>query len=424
MADLLFFTDRYPYNNSEAFIENEITIMAQYFDNIYCLPCGLMVETNSIRAVPDNVHVLKPSCSDNIYQNKPSRLKKNVWAIRNLGIWFILCLFYKEFYIEIWYLVSKVGFTFPRFLRIFRTLAPAIRNKYHYGKILKNEGITDYYAYSYWLEPSIMFADDMLPNSTLKKTFCRSHRWDLYVEESPINYLAFQKQVVSYMDQVYVISNDGVKYLKNLYPEYESKILLSRLGTLDWGVNPDKSNDFFRIVSCSNLIPVKRVELIIDMLANLSENYTNIEWIHFGSGQYYEYISRYAEKKLKKNHFEFMGIVPNSQIMEYYQNNHVDVFVNVSSSEGIPVSIMEACSCGIPVIATNVGGTSEIVHDKQNGYLLDKNFKLDTFTNCIEDLIQNEYKLNDMRKQSRQIWKNLFFCETNYHEFYNSVIKV
>ena len=47
MADLVFFTDRYPYNNSETFIENEIDILASYFDNVYCLPCGLMVDTMS-----------------------------------------------------------------------------------------------------------------------------------------------------------------------------------------------------------------------------------------------------------------------------------------------------------------------------------------------------------------------------------------
>ena len=67
------------------------------------------------------------------------------------------------------------------------------------------------------------------------------------------------------------------------------------------------------------------------------------------------------------------GYVPIEQIMNYYRENPVDVIVNVSESEGgSPVSIMEALSCGIPAIATAVGGNPEIVSE-QNGILLSAN---------------------------------------------------
>ena len=65
----------------------------------------------------------------------------------------------------------------------------------------------------------------------------------------------------------------------------------------------------------------------------------------------------------------FMGYVPNVEIMQFMEESNVDVFINLSTSEGVPVSIMEAQSYGIPVIATNVGGTGEII-DKDNGILL------------------------------------------------------
>ena len=423
MADLVFFTDRYPYNNSETFIENEIDILASYFDNVYCLPCGLMVDTMSKRTVPKNVHVLLPACSDNIYLNKPSNLIKVIWAIKNLYLWFFLCFFSKHFYKEIHMLISEVGFTIPRFMRILRTLGPAIRNKHYYKNKLSKEDIKEFYAYSYWIEPTVMFAEDILPKSLMKKAVCRTHRWDLYVEESSIKYLAFQKQVIDYVNQVYVISNDGVNYLKKLYPSFANKIYLSRLGTIDYGLNPDMKDECFRIISCSNLIPVKRVELIIDSLRILSENYSSIEWIHFGTGQYLDQIKKYAAEKLQNMHYEFKGSVPNSQIMEYYRNTHVDLFVNVSSSEGIPVSIMEACSFGIPVIATNVGGTSEIVYHKKNGYLLEKDFHTETLAKYITDLILSESLIKKMRIESREIWTTLFLCDRNYHNFYNCLIE-
>ena len=60
------------------------------------------------------------------------------------------------------------------------------------------------------------------------------------------------------------------------------------------------------------------------------------------------------------------------------------MFINVSSTEGIPVSIMEAMSFGIPVIATAVGGTPEIVNN-ENGYLLSK----DPSAKELAEVIQN-----------------------------------
>jgi len=49
--------------------------------------------------------------------------------------------------------------------------------------------------------------------------------------------------------------------------------------------------------------------------------------------------------------------------------------MNLSETEGIPVSIMEAQSAGVPILATNLGGTSEIVNN-ENGFLVEKDFNL------------------------------------------------
>ncbi len=50
------------------------------------------------------------------------------------------------------------------------------------------------------------------------------------------------------------------------------------------------------------------------------------------------------------------GGISNAEVFQFYRDNKVDLFVNASTSEGLPVSIMEAISFGIPSIATNVGG--------------------------------------------------------------------
>ena len=63
------------------------------------------------------------------------------------------------------------------------------------------------------------------------------------------------------------------------------------------------------------------------------------------------------------------GAFSNREVFDFYKSHPVDFLINVSNNEGIPVSIMEAHSFSIPVVATNVGGTSEIVNE-ENGILL------------------------------------------------------
>ncbi len=426
MRDLIFLTDRYPYNNSEAFIENEIDIMASRFDRVFILPCGLMVNTGSCREVPKNVYVAEPPCADDIYQSKPGRIKKMIWALKHLMPWFFACLFSSEFYWELRYLIGNVGFTWKRFVRLIRTLGPALRNAHHYRKFLANKNINEAIFYSYWIEPTILFASVFAPQTKIQMKVCRTHRWDLYLEESGINYLAFQHRVIDYIDKLFVISEDGISYLNSIYPEFSNKYNLSRLGTVDYGINPpEKEANSFVIASCSFVHKVKRVDLIVDALSQLKVSSKRIKWIHLGGGQELERIKLLAEKKLKgKIEYIFTGQVSNKDIIDFYMNNHVDLFINVSSSEGIPVSIMEATSFAIPILATNVGGTSEIVYQNRNGFLIEKDFQICDLTNKLQDIIGTCEDLIIFRKESRMIWEMNYSSKKNYEEFYKYLLSI
>ncbi|WP_347000298.1 glycosyltransferase, partial [Bacteroides cellulosilyticus] len=125
----------------------------------------------------------------------------------------------------------------------------------------------------------------------------------------------------------------------------------------------------------------------------------------------------------KNINYVLTGQVSNAKILDFYRNNHVDLFINVSSSEGIPVSIMEAISFGIPVVATNVGGTNEIVVDGEDGFLLGKDFELKELSSLISYLIDNPIKLENLRHGARNLWSSLYSCSSNYLSFYNSILK-
>ena len=67
----------------------------------------------------------------------------------------------------------------------------------------------------------------------------------------------------------------------------------------------------------------------------------------------------------------FHGEFSKEQIITFLEHTRVDVLVNCSENEGIPVSIMEGFAAGIPAIAFNIGGIPEIIEHGKNGLLLD-----------------------------------------------------
>lgn len=82
----------------------------------------------------------------------------------------------------------------------------------------------------------------------------------------------------------------------------------------------------------------------------------------------------------------FTGKVPPMNIHEYYQS--ADIFVLPSHTEGIPLSILEAMSCGLPIISSCVGGIPEVVEDGKNGFLVSPKDKMQ-LTVKLETLIDD-----------------------------------
>ena len=221
-------------------------------------------------------------------------------------------------------------------------------------------------VYSFWG----MGAGILLPwiRSRVGSVNLRLHRYDLYEEES--GYLPFRPSMFRRSDRILAISEQAKCYLTQSYPTEDlgGKIHVSRLGsaaprqheTSD-ALVVEETDTATLVVSCSNLIPVKRVGLIVDALEKLPLD-KPLKWIHFGGGNLEDELRLRAEAAVRPGlTIELRGAIPHEEILAFYASHNVAAFVNVSASEGVPVSIMEAIAYGIPVVATDVGGTSEIV---------------------------------------------------------------
>ena len=246
----------------------------------------------------------------------------------------------------------------------------------------------------------------------------RFHNSDLY-EGVAFEYIPFRKFIFPAISCFVPISDHGKDYLYSKYPQLidEHKVIVSRLGVVDNGVNNISNADssIFHLVSCSNIKEIKRIDLIIRALQKIE---FSVHWTHFGSGHLMNKMQELAQNLPNNIQVTWKGHQPNQEVIKFYQTHHVDLFINVSTSEGIPVSIMEALSFGIPTLATNVGGVSEIINEK-NGILLSVNIDEAILSSKI-----NEFALSDntkKRKYARQYWLDNYSADKNYNEFVNLV---
>jgi glycosyltransferase involved in cell wall biosynthesis len=116
-----------------------------------------------------------------------------------------------------------------------------------------------------------------------------------------------------------------------------------------------------------------------------------------------------------------MGNVENSKILDFYSENYVDLFINFSEFEGVPVSIMEAQSASITVLATKVGGTTEIV-SSENGFLVEKYFDLSETVKQINSFLNSSNEsIVKKRKSAYLSWKKSYRAEKNYIDFFKSL---
>ena len=119
-------------------------------------------------------------------------------------------------------------------------------------------------------------------------------------------------------------------------------------------------------------------------------------WHHVGDGVLRNELTELTSKLNVTDKFIFEGLIDSTKILDYYTDRNIDLFVNVSESEGVPFSIMESFSVGIPVIATDVGGTSEIVDESVGGLLKeeltaqDLAAKITAFNNLTPQAKQNK----------------------------------
>ncbi len=400
--NLLLLSGVYPFRGGEPFLDLEVQIISKYF-NVFILPCGANNQQR-VYGLPENVSVLELE-SQYITNQKRSVISLIRYCLGSFPYLF------QEGRNDLIHLLHPLGFAraFWRAVRA-QIIAPII-SEISWAKDIK-------VIYSYWMSYEALAAVIAQGKAGLDLlTITRAHRHDLYDYANTPRYCPFQKHIMENIDAVVTVSQNGEEYLVNKYPGNKNKVHTFRLGVLRGGKASFSTDGIFRIASCSSLKPVKRVHLIPEVLRQVD---FPIFWTHIGDGPEMSRVLRSVNKTKKERPLflvNLMGYLDNKKVLEFYETNPVDLFINVSSSEGIPVSIMEALSRGIPVLATDVGGNSEIIDQAEgSGWLIPAQFSLTDLSRLIER-IEEEHLHLPAKDKAYLVWERNYNGLHNYRIF-------
>lgn len=212
------------------------------------------------------------------------------------------------------------------------------------------------------------------------------------------------------------VSDAGADDLRRRFPGQADCIVTRRLGIAGLERSSRPSADgVLRLMSCSALVDVKRPLLLVDTVREVAARHTDVEWHHFGAGPLLDAVRQRCARELADVRVVLHGAVPNEVVLGHYREHPVDVFLNTSESEGVPVSMMEATSAGTPIVALRVGGVGEIVDDAV-GRLLASDASAVSIAEAVID-VAARFADESVRTQVRETWRQRFSSEVNYTSF-------
>jgi len=418
MSELVLFSKQYPFGKKETYIHNEIPALLNEFEKIHIVPVDYYGDGSDMGYQLDQSRISIHLVNKLFDQTFSYRLVKNLRAIVTVS---------KEV------IFGRDGFNHLLHLR--SALATA-KVCYDQANVLDCGLFADgkkRVLYSYWFHRSVvtgaLLTRYFKPGMPL---LARAHSSDLYhkdwnkiIQLEKFPFMPFEWFKVSAVNRVYAITDHGAAHFKRVFPKGGDRFSVARLGVADPDItNPLNDSGTFRLVTCSGITRNKRILRMPGVLAQLKEQLAarginqTVQWVHIGSAT--EENMQAIQLDMKARDVEHMcdlkGWMNQDQIRNYYQSVQVNVFLNISRAEGLPVSVMEAFSYGIPGIVTATVGNPEIV-DESCGAVIPVDFNDDELVSEIMRLMLNPSLQDEWRSGALNKFQRDYNASKNYRDF-------
>jgi colanic acid/amylovoran biosynthesis glycosyltransferase len=400
VPEIILITDSYPYGDGESsFLKDELAECRRRNIIVNIIP---LTETGELHKVLDNCRLVKFS------DEQIPRVELLLYLTRRT-----MALFgdYKNPNLKN---PLKYGINFVKGL---------LRSITHYKKFKQvfetMVGKKNVIIYHYWSHQTLWLSNYIQKKVGLNALrISRAHGYDVFPcrTNMPLRICAWNS-----MDRIFPVSHAGELVIRNLV---NPKVIVevSRLGVSNQSKNVDVRIEIkaLRLVVIAYFNPVKRLHLIVESIKSVD---FPCEIYFIGDGPEKNMLQCAASSIPRHHKVAFLGKISNENLIGKLLEITPDLLVSSSSSEGVPVSMMEALSCGIPIASSNVGGVSDIVNS-QNGWLLcaDAELYKIQLVKVLSNLLVESYESRLSRSMSCiQQYNQKWNSKKNFEEFVDRI---
>lgn len=174
------------------------------------------------------------------------------------------------------------------------------------------------------------------------------------------------------------------------------------------------ADDMLMVMCTANYNQVKGLDILAQSVAELKQ-YTDLSKVTFYIvGQPEEdkaEMQQLIEELQVSSYFHLEGI--SNKIPQYL--NAADIYVQPSRSEGLPLSLMEACSVGLPIVASRIGGIPEVAVDGENAMLFDVE-NIDECAHALHRILTDSSLRKGLGENSKRVYEEKFQLSNNVNK--------
>lgn len=224
----------------------------------------------------------------------------------------------------------------------------------------------------------------------------------------------------------FVIANsDGLRQLAlQSSPEKEIGVIYNGIDIEEFfpdHLKPDPNH--FNIICVSRVTPRKGIRFLVQAFKILEARYDHIRMIIAGDGNEKKSLEQLVRGLGLEDKVVFLGVVPHEKLIDYYQKSNV--FVLPSLNEGMSNTMLEALACGLPMVATDTGGTKELITNRKNGLIVEMQ-NPDDLAEKIEQIVLDRQLEKSMGIESRILAEQLSWGKVagQYVDIYEKTINL
>ena len=246
-------------------------------------------------------------------------------------------------------------------------------------------------------------------------------------------------------DSAFNIINDFISLFQENFSKVKGSIFVSKIGKKLWSpllptkvkktvINNGIYSDIFfpknnlnkvpTLLFVARIVPRKGLMFLLKTLNNLIKNNLKLKLIVLGDGPHLSTCKKYAKANKIEDFVEFKGYVGGKEKIKYFQTS--DIFCAPYRNENFAITLLEAMSCGLPIVGFDSDGVKEILtgYPYKDLIVPYKNFNL--LAEAIKSLIDDKSKKNNVKKwllneSKKYSWKKV---AKETEEFYYRVLNM